>query len=159
MLHNSWNQNIFAVADTVYFKLLSFHVFIYEHRIFDSGSQDDFHVFLYVGVAAGNNHILTAKYIAWTHEDRVGDSGCSFEGFCFCENCKAAWAFNVEAVAKLFEAFAVFGKVNCVGAGSKNLYALTVQELSKFNRCTTTKGNYYAERFFYGKYSIFTNSK
>ena len=152
MLHNSRNQNTFAVADTVNLKLGTFHVLIYKNRIFNSAACNNFHVFFYICTVTGNNHILSAKNIAWSHQNRITKLKACFKCFNFVQNCKSLWSVYMQTFAKLFKAFTVFGKVNCIGTGSKNLYSLAVQIFCKLDCCTATKSYYYTKRLFYSNY-------
>ena len=148
MFHNSWNQNIFAVANAVDFKFCSFHVFVNQNRICNSLRKDNFHVFLDVGICPRNNHILSAKNITWTHQNRVGKAGGCFQSFNFRKDSLAFRTVYVQSLAKFFKTFPVFCKVNSVCACSENADSLAVEVFCKFDGSLSAECNYNTDRLF-----------
>ena len=148
VLHNSRNQNIFAVADTVNFKLSSHHVLVNQNRIFNSLSQNNLHIFFYVGIVEGNNHVLTAQNVRRTQQNRVAQLFCCSQSFFGIHDCKSLRTLNLEFFTKFFKTLAVFGQVDCVSTCTKNWDSLLRKEVCKLDCCTAAKGNYNCNRLF-----------
>ena len=148
MLHDSRNKNIFAVADTVNFKLSSHHILVNQNRIFNSLSKNNLHVFFYVGIVEGNNHVLTAQNVRRSQQNRVTQFFCCGKGFIGIHDCKSLRTLNVEFFTKLFKTFAVFGKVDCISTCTKNRDSLLRKEVCKLDCRTAAECNYNCNRLF-----------
>ncbi len=71
MLHDARNQIVSAVADGIYFHFNAHHVFVNEHRIFNSAGQNDIHIFFYVRIAISNDHILATQHVRRSQQYRI----------------------------------------------------------------------------------------
>ena len=148
VFHDSRNKNIFSVTDCINFKFSSHFVLVNKDWVFNSLSQNDFHVFFYVIIVEGDNHILTAKNITWAEKNRISKFLCSFQSFFFCKNCKSTGALDLKLFTKFVKAFAVFCKIYGISWSSKNSDSLISQKVCKLDCCTATKSNYNTHWFF-----------
>ena len=112
VFHNSRNKNVLSVADSVDFKLNSHHILVNQHRIFYSLCKNDFHIFFYVIVVECNNHILSAKNVAWSEQYWIAQFCRCLKCFLFGEYRKSFRAVDVKLFAQFFKTFAVFCKVD-----------------------------------------------
>ena len=112
VLHDAGNQNVFAVADCIDFKFYAHHVFVDEDRIFDSLRKDNAHIFFYVRFIERDNHILSAKNVRRTQENRIADFFRRMERLVFGKNGFAFRAADFQFFAELFKSLAVFCKVD-----------------------------------------------
>ena len=71
MLHDTGNQDILAVAHSIYFNLFSHQIFIYQDRVFLGDLIDDANVLIHILIIDGNLHSLPAQYIGRSHQDRI----------------------------------------------------------------------------------------
>ena len=60
MLHDTRNQNRFAVADRVDLQLGTHQVFINQDRILNLVGKNNLHIFMNIGVVVRDNHVLSA---------------------------------------------------------------------------------------------------
>ena len=83
MLHDTRDQDVFAVAYGIDFDLFSDQIFIYQDRVFLCDLVDDSDDFIYIFVVDRDLHTLSAKYIGRADEYRVAEFvGCFFGFFC-----------------------------------------------------------------------------
>ena len=83
MLHDTRDQDVFAVAYGIDFDLFSDQIFIYQDRVFLCDPVDDADEFIYIFVVDRNLHTLSAKYIGRADEYRIAEFvGCFFGFFC-----------------------------------------------------------------------------
>ena len=148
MLHDSRNKDIASVTDTIDLKLLSFHIFINQNRIFNSCAEDDFHVFFNIRRITGDNHVLSAKDIAGAHQNRVSDFFGRLKCLNLGENGDTLRPFDVKPVAKFLKTLPVLSKVNRICARSKNTNSLSVKVFRKFDCSSAAKSHDDADRFF-----------
>ena len=148
VLHNAGDKNVLAVANRVNLKLYAHHILVDKHRVFDFLRQNDFHIFFHVRFVERDNHILPAKNVARTEQNRVADALSRLESLFFGKNSKTARTIDVQLFAQIFKSFAVFCKVNSVGTCSQDFYSLVVQELCELYRRLSAKSDNNANRLF-----------
>ena len=71
MLHDTRDQDIFAVAYGIDLDLLADQVFINEDRVFLCDPVDDADEFIYIFIVDRDLHALSAKYIGRAYEYRI----------------------------------------------------------------------------------------
>ena len=60
VLHDTRNQNRFAVADRVDLQLGTHQVFINQDRILNLVGENDLHILMNIGIVVRDNHVLSA---------------------------------------------------------------------------------------------------
>ena len=128
VLHDTRNQNVFAVADRIDFEFGTAHVFVDEHRIFDALRKDDTHVFAHIGVSPRDDHILSAEHVRRPQQNRIADAPCGRDRFFRRQNRFPCGFIDTEFDAKRFKFFAVFRNVDRFGARAENFYALFIEK-------------------------------
>ena len=86
MLHDTRDQDILAVAYRIYFDLFSLKVLINQNRVILCNPVDNTDKFINVVIVDGNLHSLSAKYIGWTHKNRITQTVCNLFGFLCCKD-------------------------------------------------------------------------
>ena len=81
VLHDTGQQDILAIADCVDFKLCSHHIFIDQDEIPFHMGKDNIHIFFYVRIGKGDNHVLTAKDITGAQQNRIAEAVRCFDRF------------------------------------------------------------------------------
>ena len=71
VLHDSGNQDIFSVADSVHLDLFSHKVFVHKDRMLLGDLVDNADIFVHILVAHRNPHSLAAKHVGRTNQDRI----------------------------------------------------------------------------------------
>ena len=148
MFHNTRDKYLFAVADSIDFKLSSHKVLIYKHRVFDTVIEDYRHILLYVVIIEGDYHILPAKNVGWSHKHRIVYPVCDLQSLLAGHYGKALRALDLILFKELIKALSVLSAVDCIGRRSHYLYAVFGKVLCKLNSGLSSEGNYNAHRPF-----------
>ena len=157
MLHNTGNKNIFAVAYCVNFNLGTHHIFINKHRIFDILCKNNCHIFFDICLVKGDNHILTAKNIRRSEQNRIANFLCNFKSFITSHNSVALWTLYVVFFKKFIKAFSILSHINSVGRCTENFNSVVGKVLCQLNSSLTAKSNNRTNRLFclYYSHNIF----
>ena len=89
MLHDTRNQDIFAVTYRIHFDFFSLQIFINQNRMILCIGIDDCHEFINFIIVKCNLHSLSTQDIRRTNKYRITDAVCNF--LCFlCSKYRAA---------------------------------------------------------------------
>ena len=112
VLHDSRNEDVLTVTDCIDFKLGSHHVLVDEYRIFNPLPQDNLHVFLYIILIEGDDHVLTAEDIGRPEQYGIADPIRSSKRFLRRKDGLPLGLVDAEPVAEFLKALAVFCHVD-----------------------------------------------
>src|SRR5699024_6133240 len=71
VLHDSGDQDIFSVADSVHLNLFSHKVFVHKDRMLLGDLVDNTDISVQIHVAHRDPHSLTATHVGRTYQDRI----------------------------------------------------------------------------------------
>ncbi len=148
MLHDARNQIVSAVADGIYFHFNAHHVFVNEHRIFNSAGQNDIHIFFYVRIAISNDHILPAQHVRRSQQYRITQIFRCFQRFIQLEHRFSFRTGNFTSLQQFIEAFSVFCFINTFCRCAQNMHAGFFQMLSQADGGLSAELYNGAPRFF-----------
>ncbi len=141
VLHDTRDKDLLAVADSVYLKLRTGKVFVYQYRIFNILSKDYCHIFLYIGFIEGDYHILTAEDIARTHKYGITDPFGNIKSLFGSHYCKAFGTLNMMKLQKLVKAFPVLSHINAVGRCTENIDSVFAEIFCQFYSSLSAERN------------------
>ena len=123
MLHDSGNNNVFAIANRINLSFYTLKIFINKDRMILSISVDDIHELFNLFIRKSYLHTLSAKNIGRSYKHRISKPISNFLGFFCCVNCSTLSTLYLCLLENLIEDFSVFCCVNILGICSINLNA------------------------------------
>ena len=121
MFHNTRNQDILAIAYSIYFDFLTHQVFINKDRVLLCDLVDHTDILFYVLIAYSDSHALTAKYIGRTNQNRIAQLICRFLSFLSSKYCLSLWSRDLAFFKNLVEKFSVFCCIYVLSRCSEDL--------------------------------------
>ncbi len=148
MLHNSGNQYVRAVGNSVDFELRSHKILVAQHGVFYLLRENYVHISCNIVFRKGNSHILTAYNVRRTQKYGITESfGCLYR-LILGHYGNAFRTGNPELFQKRVKPFPVLGEVNAVSGSSEDAYSLFIEVTAKFDSRLTAERYYYSVRFF-----------
>ena len=141
VLHDTRNEDILAVADSVDLDFGTLEIFIDKNRVFNVLSEDDRHVFLNVSLVEGDDHVLTAENVGRTEKNGIADCIGNIERFLCRHNGNAARTLDVVLLKQLVKALSVLSHVDSVVGGAEDIYIVLAEELGQFDSCLSAEGD------------------
>ena len=148
MLHNSGDQDVFAVTDRIDFLFFSHQVFVYNDWMLLYVTVNNRHKFADIIVIDGNLHTLSAENVGWTNKNRIAKFIGCLQCFLYRKYRMSLWSWDSALLQNLIEQFTVFCCIDIFGACSQDWYTHLHQGFRQFDRRLTTKLYHSTIRFF-----------
>ena len=139
MLHDTRDQDVFAVAYCIDFDFFTHQVFIYKDRVLLCDLVDHTDVLFYVLVTYSDSHTLAAKYVGRTNQNRITKFIGCFLCFLCCKYSVSLWSRDLALLKDLVKELTVLCCVYVLSRCSKNLHAHLCKCFCQFNRCLSTE--------------------
>ena len=133
MLHNTGNQNILAVADSINFGFGTLQIFIDKDRVLLRIAVDDRHELFDFLVGNRDLHALAAKYVGRTYKHGIAQTVSNCLCFLRCENSGAFRSLYAGFLQNLIKDFAVFRRVHILGIRAENRHTEFCQSRGQLN--------------------------
>ena len=110
--------------------------------------EDNLHIFANIGIRKGDNHILTAKHITRTHQNRVTEAVCTVKRLLLGEHRFTGRTADAKLLQQCVKTAAILRRVNTVCRSTHNRNVILHQAFCQFNRGLTAKGHHRTDRLF-----------
>ena len=141
VLHNTRNQNVLTVADSIHFNLFSYNILIYQNRMILGNHINNTNKLINIMVIDADLHTLSAQHIGGTHQNRISQLiRCLLGLFCskYRLSCRSR---NLALLQNLIKQFSVLCRIYILCRCSQNRHAHFHQRFCQLNGCLTSKLN------------------
>ena len=139
VLHDTGDQNVLAVADSIDLDLGTLQIFVDQNRVFDILRKNDRHILAHVVLVERDNHVLTAEHVGRTQQHRIADGFGNVKRFLGRHNGDAARTLDVIFFEQLVKALSVLRHINGVIGGAENIHAVVAHELGELDSGLTAE--------------------
>src|SRR5712675_659407 len=149
MLHDSADENVFAVAGGVHVHLRGIgEEPVEQHRRIVRNFDGLAHVALEILLLVHDLHRAPAEHVARTHHQRIADFLRETQRIGFSARRAVGRLLEPEAIDELLEALAVFGHVDHVGRGADDRHSVRLEIPGELQRRLTAELDDHAVGFF-----------
>ena len=148
MLHNTRNEYILSVADTVNFQFLAHNVFVNKYRLFCIYINSGLKIVAKRLLIRYNLHCTTAQHERRTNKNRISDFFGNCNALLDIGYSLALWLRNAEVCHYLFKAVTIFRTVDCFDIRTDNRNSECIKRCGKVNRSLTAERNNDTKRLF-----------
>ena len=148
MLHNTGNEDIFAVAYSINLKLASHNVFINKNWLLCVDFNGRLQIVAKRLLVSDNLHRSAAENERRTNKNRIADAFGNLNALFNIGYGKSFWLRNTEIVHYLFKRISVFCSIDSLNISTDNRNAESIKRRRKVYCGLTAERHNYAERIF-----------
>ena len=141
MLHNTRNNHVNAIGNSIYLYLSTLHIAVYQNRMIWSYLYSSAHVISQLVLIVNDFHSTAAQYIGRTHHNRIANICCTGDSLLLAGNRNSFWTRDMSLSQYLIKALSILCPVNIIYRSTKYLDTSLGKSSRQINGSLATKLN------------------
>ena len=141
MLHNTRNNHVNAIGNSIYLYLSTLHIAVYQNRMIRGYLYSSTHVISQLVLIVNDFHSTAAQYIGRTHHNRITNICCAGDSLLLAGNRNSFWTRNMSLSQYLIKALSILCPVNIIYRSTKYLDTSLGKSSRQINGSLATKLN------------------